>query len=472
VNATPAAVTAPIAMPSWRVSAAALLMVLNAAISGLLLLQHHGVGGAVSAVNQVCGSGTDSGCETVARSPYAEVRGIPLAAVGLAFSTALAVALLLGAAAGPDARAGAARIALGLLLLALVADLYLLGVQAFAIKAFCRLCLLTYALNALAFFLLLPARTQAHAFRTSLGAAPGRTAVAGALVAALALTAAAWAASKALRYRERAHAGAILGIPSSAGPVAVIPAPTLSPATPGTEAARWQEEARVAQEQARRLQEILDDPRKLDEYMTQKAQRDYEQAPVQTFNLKTTPYKGPQDAPIRVVEFSDFLCPFCRQLAGAFAAYIPQSANRVVLYYKNYPLDPACNPAIKGAGHAGACSLALGAICAQEQGKFWPYHDRVFSSPPANPQTADVVNIAREAGLDAGAMESCLQSSGTRQRLSAEIAEAGQSKVDSTPTLFINGKKLPRLNDFLQTVEREASRMGLPPLPPPGAAAH
>ena len=137
-------------MPRWRIAACALLMVLNAGISGLLLLQHHRVGAAVSAVGQVCGEGAQSGCETVAQSPWAEVRGFPIAGFGLAFSASLAVLLLLASAAGGEARSAAALVAFAGLILALAIDLVLLGVQLFAIKAFCRLCLLTYAVNALA----------------------------------------------------------------------------------------------------------------------------------------------------------------------------------------------------------------------------------------------------------------------------------------------------------------------------------
>ena len=192
---------------------------------------------------------------------------------------------------------------------------------------------------------------------------------------------------------------------------------------------------------------------------------------MRTFNLKGVPFKGPAEAPIRVVEFSDFLCPFCRQIASAFAGYIPQSGNRVVVYFKNYPLDSACNSTLKQPVHAGACNVALGAICANEQGKFWNYHDRVFSSPPTNPQVSDVVSMAREAGLDAAALETCVNNPATRQKLGTEIAEGIQAQVQGTPTLYINGKKLPRLNDFVQTVDREATKMGLPPLPTPAPGA-
>jgi protein-disulfide isomerase/uncharacterized membrane protein len=467
-DVVPGEVSVVSSIPRWRVAAAALLMAANALVSGLLLLQHHRVGAAVSAVGQICGEGAQSGCETVAQSRYAEVRGLPVAAIGLAFSASLAVLLLLASAAGAEARAAAALLAFAALLAALAVDAILLGVQLFAIRAFCRLCLLTYAINALALVLVRPAQRRLLVVREGLGLPAGRTAFGGWAVATVAIVAAVVAASAALRYRERLHSTAILGMPAPAASTATttIPGP---PATAG-DAQRYQEEARAAQEQARRLQDILDDPAKLDEYMTQKARRDFDQGPVKAFNLKSVPFKGPAEAPIRVVEFSDFLCPFCRQIAGAFAAYIPQSANRVVVYFKNYPLDQTCNTSLKQTVHPGACNVALGAICAQDQGKFWPYHDRVFSSPPTNPQVSDVVNMAREAGLDAAAVESCVNNPATRQRLGAEIAEGAQAQVQGTPTLFINGKKLPRLNDFTATIDREAAKMGLPPLPPPSGA--
>jgi protein-disulfide isomerase len=244
---------------------------------------------------------------------------------------------------------------------------------------------------------------------------------------------------------------------------------TGSPAPPGSDAQRYQEEARVAQEQSRRLQEILDDPHKLEQYFAEKASREYDQGPVQTFNLKGAPLKGPAEAPIRVVAFSDFLCPYCRSIAGAFASYIPQSANRVVLYFKNYPLEQSCNPNVSRTIHPGACNLALGAVCAQDQGKFWAYHDRVFSGPPSNPGIQDVVTLAAGAGLDGAALLGCMNGSSARERLAAEIQEAKQGRVDATPTVFINGRRLPRINDFVQTVDREAARIGLPPIAPPAS---
>ena len=451
------------AVPRWRLGLTLLLALLNAGLSCALLMQHHGDARAAAAVSQVCGEGGQTGCDTVARSPYSIVGGVPVAAIGLVFALSLALLSALGLLGGPDTRATAAGIALALLFLSMAAAVVLLGVQLVLIKAFCRLCVLTYAVNALALMILLPTRRHGAALGAGMRYNEGRVAVAGWGLGTLALVAAVLAFNTALASRAAVRAA------SGPSPLGVSALPAGSPA--GSEAQRYQEEARVAQEQARRLQEILDDPKKLDDYFAEKASREYEQGPVQTFNLKGAPFKGPAEAPIRVVEFSDFLCPYCRSIAGAFASYLPHSANRVVLYFKNYPLEQSCNPGIARTVHPGACNLALGAVCAQDQGKFWAYHDKVFASPPSNPGLAEVVALAAAAGLDGPALSACMNGKGARDRLTAEIQEAKQGKVDATPTVFINGRRLPRINDFVQTVDREAAKIGLPPIGPPPAPA-
>ena len=450
------------AVPRWRLLAVLLLSLFNAGVCAVLLLQHHGDPTASAAVTQVCGEGGNTGCDVVARSPYSAVRGVPLAAVGLAFSLSAALLSLLGLIGGPDTRAAAALILLALFALALVAAVVLFGIQLVLIKAFCKLCVLTYAVDALSFMILLPTRRDRSAWRSGVRYPEGRVAMAGWGLGTLAIGGAVLAGNTALAARRATADASLLGAPAA-------PAPGAAAAPAGSDAQRYQEEARVAHEEARRLQEILDDPRKLEEYFAQKATREYEQGPVAALNLKGTPFKGPAEAPIRVVEFSDFLCPYCRSIAGAFGSYLPASANRVVLYFKNYPLEQACNPGLARTIHPGACALALGGICAQDQGKFWPYHDRVFATPPSNPGTAEVVALAATAGLDGAALNACMSGPSAGQRLAAEIQEAKTAGVDATPTLFINGRKLPRVNDFVQTVDREAAKMGLPPIAPPAA---
>jgi protein-disulfide isomerase len=184
-------------------------------------------------------------------------------------------------------------------------------------------------------------------------------------------------------------------------------------------------------------------------------------------NLQDVPFKGPKNAPVQVVEYSDFLCPFCRNIATAFAQFVPQSGNRVVVYFKNYPLDKECNTSLGRTVHPGACWLALGGLCASYQGKFQPYHDRVFSSELRDPKAEDVVRLAGDVGLNADAVRSCLTDPKTKEQLDAQIEEAKKVGVQSTPTLLVNGKKLPRVEDFVSVVDKEAQAKGFPPMTPP-----
>jgi protein-disulfide isomerase len=112
--------------------------------------------------------------------------------------------------------------------------------------------------------------------------------------------------------------------------------------------------------------------------------------------------------------------------------------------------------------HEGACELALGGVCAEEQGKFWPYHDRIFQSPPSNPSAEDVVRIATEAGLDGNSLRQCLSSPSARSRLDRDLAEGKRLQVNATPTVFVNGKRLEQIGAFMKAIESEANRLGLP----------
>jgi protein-disulfide isomerase/uncharacterized membrane protein len=461
---------APRGMSRLRIALLIAVCVVNAALSGLLLLQHHGEGRAVAALSQVCGEGAQSGCDKVAQSRFAQLRGLPLGGYGLVVYGSLALLLALALLAGPETRAAVGAIALLVLTLALAVDVALFGIQLVAIRAFCKVCLLTYAIGALGLVIALPARRDGRVLGEALLRPDGRLAFTGWAVATAGLVAAVLAGEAALDLRERERARTILGPSTTAGPATSgLPATTAPLSGPATaaDATRFQEEARVATEQARRLQEILDDPRKLDQYFAEKAAREFDQGPVHALKLDASPYKGPAQAPIRVTEFSDFLCPFCRQIAGAFASYVPSTAGRVSVYFKNYPLDAECNPNVKPTIHAGACRLARAGLCAHEQGRFWPYHDRIFASPPTDAPKMDLTKLAGEVGLDTAAFASCLDSPRIQDRLAAEIAEGKASGVEATPTLFVNGKRLPRINDLTQTVDKEAAKLGLPPLPPP-----
>jgi protein-disulfide isomerase/uncharacterized membrane protein len=419
-----------------RRGAVLLLLALGGSLASVLLLAHHGEGPAISAVEAVCGE-KDSGCDQTNRGPYSTFAGVPVAAYGVVFYLVLLLATALGVFAPEGVARGAGALAFCGLALGLVVDLVLLGVQAFAIHHFCSLCLTTYALSAGALVALLPVAKPS--LLSELGSKEARLFTASLAMGGLAILGGVSSLEWALQAREAGRTSRILGAPTAG-----------------------------ADGEAQRLQAILDDPVKLDQYLNQKASRDFDNAQPQTLSLTGVPFRGPDAAPIKVVVFSDFLCPFCRQAAQGFANWLPQSAGRVAIYYKNYPLENTCNDRVTQTIHPGACVVALGGVCAQEQGKFWLYHDKIFGVPPLqNPQAADVLRLGTEAGLDGGALSSCLTSEGAKKRLTAEIHEGSDAGVSSTPTVYIDGRKLPRIDHFLESIEKESKRLNLPPLPRP-----
>lgn len=460
-----------------RIAIALCLCLAGAAVSGILLGQHYGEPWAVSAVKSNCGDGQTNGCEDVARSSWSSFLGVPVAAYGSVFYMSLFILLLLALFASPDLRHSLSGIAMGLLLLGLLVDILLLGAQAFSIHAYCTLCIFTYVLSLGAFIALYPARRSMPGVGAAMGIPEGRLALAGWILATLALIASMWGFDKMLvfraEYRQRTLLGAPVAVPkqslSTDALKAISPLPTPSESeiadtasqkvtTPGSQ------DSDYWQKQAKNLQEILDDPRKAEAYWADQAQRQFDNSAAVSIDLNNVPSKGLSSAPVVVVEYSDFLCPHCRDLALAFSQFVPQSGGRVIVYFKNFPLDQECNDRMSRTVHFGACNLALGAICANNQGKFEAYHDRVFTSELRDPLPADVVRIGAQAGLDSAALKSCLEDPKTKAILAAQVAEANRLGVNSTPTVYVNGKKLPRINDFLAVVDREARKKGFKPM--------
>lgn len=438
-----------------RLVVALVCLLAGAAVAGLLLFQHHGEPQAVGAVNEVCGDGQTSGCELVARSSWSSVGGTPLAAIGLVLCLVLATSLVLALRSEEPTRGALASLVLVLLGAALGVDLALGVIQVFAVKAFCGLCVATYALNVIAFAALWPARGALRELPAALSAPPSRLAMAGLVLAAVAWVCAVTALDLTLVARSALRSATLLGAPAS---IALPPGSAASTASVVVgDAAHWRAEAQ-------RLQAILDDPHKVEHYFSDKAAREYAAARVESVDLNGVPSKGVSGAPVQVVEYADFLCPACRNLARALTGFLPQSGNRVEIFYKNYPLEQACNPNLQRSAHPGACLLAKGGLCAQDQGKFWPYHDRVFERPMEKASQEDVLRFATGAGLDMAAFGACLSAAATRDRLTAQIAEAKRLGVQSTPTFYINGKKLPRIEDFIQVVDKEAQARGFAPL--------
>jgi len=153
-----------------------------------------------------------------------------------------------------------------------------------------------------------------------------------------------------------------------------------------------------------------------------------------------TPHrKGPADAAVSIVEFSDFQCPHCAQAFHDLRELCESRAD-VALIFRHFPLDGACNRTITGpGGHAQACLAACAAECAAKQGRFWQYHDVLFENQ-AHLDRGSLFRYARDVGLDLDAFRACLDAPETRARVVADVEAGHQAGVKSTPTLFINGR--------------------------------
>ncbi|MBI4341010.1 MAG: DsbA family protein [Candidatus Omnitrophica bacterium] len=156
-----------------------------------------------------------------------------------------------------------------------------------------------------------------------------------------------------------------------------------------------------------------------------------------------SPSKGPAQAPVTVVEFSDFFCPAC-QKASKFNTIMLAGRTDARIVFKHFPLDTACNEAVNRMVHPGACAVAAAAACAHQQGKFWPLHDRIFLKGH-DYQPAQLRADAHQVGLHLEQFDRCVASGEGMEAVRRDIAEGQRLGVVSTPTYFVNGLKMPGL---------------------------
>jgi len=150
--------------------------------------------------------------------------------------------------------------------------------------------------------------------------------------------------------------------------------------------------------------------------------------------------KGAADAPITIVEFSDFQCPACGH-AFADLRDLVKARRDVRLVFRHYPLDAACNSAMPQTLHPDACAAAIASECASDQGRFWEYHDLLFTHQSTLDRES-LFRYARDVGLDIDRFRTCLDSPDARARVTQDVDAGTRLEIDSTPTLFINGRRL------------------------------
>jgi protein-disulfide isomerase/uncharacterized membrane protein len=151
--------------------------------------------------------------------------------------------------------------------------------------------------------------------------------------------------------------------------------------------------------------------------------------------------RGPADATVTIVEFSDFECGHCAAFHESVEDVLPRLGQSVRVVFRHFPLDAGCNPRVSAKIHPQACLAAVAAECAGEQQKFWQYHDVLFE----HQQTLDrqfLIAYAERLGLDVKRFTACLGSAEARARVERDAAQGGTLGVDSTPTVFINGRMI------------------------------
>jgi protein-disulfide isomerase len=163
------------------------------------------------------------------------------------------------------------------------------------------------------------------------------------------------------------------------------------------------------------------------------------------------PAKGPATAPVTIVEFSDFHCPFCKRVVPTLKEIEAKYGDRVRVVFRDFPIDQL---------HPGARKAHEAARCVFEQGKFWAYHDLVFDQAPRT--TADDLRaLARQVGADVARFDQCLASGQSKDVVQKDIDEGARLGVNGTPAFFINGRLVSGaqpLEAFVSLIEDELSR--------------
>ena len=161
------------------------------------------------------------------------------------------------------------------------------------------------------------------------------------------------------------------------------------------------------------------------------------------------PILGSENAPITIIEFSDYECPYCRQWhSEVYSQLIDTYGDQIRFVYRDFPLESI---------HPNANSAAEAANCAHEQGVFWDYHDMLFSNEKGLGSTA-YLEYASQLEIDQAAFQECIETNRYKSEVQADFEFAADLGVRSTPTFFINGIAVVGAQPFeifQQVIDRE-----------------
>lgn len=173
-------------------------------------------------------------------------------------------------------------------------------------------------------------------------------------------------------------------------------------------------------------------------------------------SIDGAPVRGEASAPVTLVEFSDFHCPFCRRVQTTLKELLDRYDGKLKLVYRDFPLDSL---------HPHARRAAEAARCAHDQGKFWAYHDALFANAP-RASSEDLRRYAGQVRLDVEKFDACVLSGVHRATVQHDVDEGTRLGVNGTPAFFINGRLITGaqpLEAFVRLVEEELARASVRP---------
>ena len=159
------------------------------------------------------------------------------------------------------------------------------------------------------------------------------------------------------------------------------------------------------------------------------------------------PSKGPEDAPITIVEFSDFQCGFCKRVEKTVDQLMVEYPGQIRVIYRDFPLR----------NHNRATPAAIAARCAGDQGKYWEYHENLFQVS-GSLSDDDLLDRAETVGLEMDAFSACVEAKAHEDAVKLSFAHGSMVGVTGTPTFFINGRQLAGakpIADFKAIIDEE-----------------
>jgi protein-disulfide isomerase len=165
------------------------------------------------------------------------------------------------------------------------------------------------------------------------------------------------------------------------------------------------------------------------------------------------PARGPAAAPVTIVEFSDFQCPFCSRITPTLEQVVAKYGDKVRLVFRQFPLPM----------HQNAAKAAEAALCANEQGKFWQMHDAMFKDQAGLAVDGLKTKAAAISGINAANFNTCLDSGKEAVAVQADMKAGNKAGVNGTPAMFVNGRFISGVvssDDLSKVIDDELKRKG------------